>query len=673
MSGFLLSSMVSLCLGSIGTPPIGSSVADFELLDARGLTHRLEDWKDSRLVVLVFIRSDCPVAELYGASLARMSEEFRPRGVGFIGISPDGSDPEAELDRFSATHGIRFPILRDSEGSLAGRVGVSRTPEVVVLDERRSIRYRGRIDDQYAVGSRRVEARHHDLIEALDELLGGRSVSQPETEAVGCPIARVAKPATPAEVTYSREIAPIFQRRCVECHRPGQAAPFSLTTYRQAAGWAGSIAEAVEDGRMPPWHASPDHGRFSNDARLTDLEKRQIAEWADRGAPEGNPADLPPRVAFPDGWRIAKPDVVISMNREFAVPAEGVVDYQIFEVDPGFTTDRWIAAAEIRPGNRKVVHHCNVFLKAPGSLGEMDTAGELGSYCLAAMTPGSPPMILPQGMAKRIPAGWRLLFVVHYSPIGTAQVDRTSIGLVFADASKVKKEVATNVLVDPDLRIPPHAPNHRVERTRRFDEDVLLLAMFPHMHLRGKSFRYEAIYPDGREEILLDVPRYDFNWQNRYELAEPKRLPAGTTLRCVAHFDNSTGNPANPDPSALVKAGQQSWEEMFNGYYDIVLADQDLTRPEPWSRSLAISARTAFQSASMLIGLACDHRSSAGGCSGGGSAIGRFQRPRFTRRSVRETLFLACAHGSRLRKARYSSRYQGTLTTTTRRNPLRPR
>jgi hypothetical protein len=235
----------------------------------------------------------------------------------------------------------------------------------------------------------------------------------------------------------------------------------------------------------------------------------------------------------------------------------------------------------------------------------MDTAGELGSYCLAAMTPGSPPMILPQGMAKRIPAGWRLLFVVHYSPIGTAQVDRTSIGLVFLDASKVKKEVATNLLFDPDLQIPPHAPNHRVERTRRFDEDVLLLAMFPHMHLRGKSFRYEVIFPNGREEILLDVPRYDFRWQNRYELAAPRRLPAGTTLRCVAHFDNSTGNPANPDPSALVKAGKQSWEEMFNGYYDIVLADQDLTRPGPWSRSVAISARTAHQSATMLIGLAC--------------------------------------------------------------------
>ncbi|MHC5544452.1 redoxin domain-containing protein, partial [Singulisphaera rosea] len=268
----------------------------------------------------------------------------------------------------------------------------------------------------------------------------------------------------------------------------------------------------------------------------------------------------------------------MTMPRPFHVPAEGVVDYQSFEVDPGFNEDRWIHSAEIRPGNRKVVHHCNVFLKSPGGQGDADAQGELGSYCLAATTPGSPPMSLPSGMAKRIPAGWKLVFVLHYTPVGTPQDDQTSLGLVFADPKSVKKEVATNLMFDPALRIPPRAADYRVVHTRRFDDDVLLLSLFPHMHLRGKSFRYEAIAPDGGVEVLLDVPRYDFNWQNRYELTEPKRLPAGTTLRCIAHFDNSAANPSNPDPDAVVLAGKQSWEEMFNGYYDIALADQDLTR-----------------------------------------------------------------------------------------------
>ena len=596
---------VSLSLISFGMPPVGSMVESFALLDGRGEVHRLEDWQSSRLVVLVFVKADCPVSEMYGSPLAKLANDFRARGVAVVGVAPDGPEAPDELARFSASHKIPFPILRDSGGALASRVGTTRTPEVVVLDDHRAIRYRGRIDDRYAVGSRRSEARHLDLIEALEALLGGRPVGRAETEPVGCPIDRPGPLPPTAGATYSRDVAPILQRRCAECHRPGEVGPFPLQTYRQAARWAGAIADAVEGGRMPPWHADPRFGKFANDSRLTDREKRLIAGWAEDGAPEGHPDDLPPPASFPVGWRIPEPDVVVSMAGPFSVPAGGVVDYQTFEVDPGFRGDMWVRAAEIRPGNRKVVHHINVFLKAPGSRNDLDTTGELESYFLETMTPGSPPMILPEGMAKRVPAGWKLVFVVHYSPIGTTQVDRSSIGLVLADPASVRKEVATNVVFDPDLRIPAHASSHRVERSRRFDDDVLLLAMFPHMHLRGKSFRYEAIYPDGREEVLLDVPRYDFNWQNRYKLTEPKRLPAGTILRCIAHYDNSSANPVNPDPGALVLAGKQSWEEMFNGYYDIVLADQDLTRPVPWTRAIANQAHGLFPILRPLGGLAC--------------------------------------------------------------------
>jgi peroxiredoxin len=576
----LMLALFGMTVSTPEVPTIGTRIADLSLTDFSGNVHRLGDWRGHRVLAFVFLGADCPVAELHGPTLAALAQEFEPKGVTFIGVAPNRRDSPTRLIRYAETHGIRFPLLRDPDGAVAGDLGARRTPEVVVLDADRKIRYRGRVDDQYAVGSRRAAPRRRDLREALEELLAGRPVSRPDVEAVGCPIDRSTRPSESPAATYHRDIAPILERRCVGCHRPQEVGPFAMTSYLATAGWSDAIAEAVEQGRMPPWHADPRFGKFANDPRLTDTEKRLILAWARDGAPEGDPADFsPPARALHEGWRIPGPDLVVAMPRSFTVPAQGVLDYQYFEVDPGFREDRWIRAAEIQPGNRRVVHHCNVFLKAPGSLNNVDSSGDLGSYCLAATTPGAPPMTLPDGMAKRIPAGWRIVFVVHYSPIGTVQTDRTRIGLVFAEPASVRKEVATNLLLDPALCIPPHAADHRVERSRRFDADVLLLSMFPHMHLRGKSFRYEALYPDGRAEILLDVPHYDFNWQNRYELAQPKRLPAGTVLRCVAHYDNSDANPANPDPGATVRTGRQSWHEMFNGYYDIALADQDLTSP----------------------------------------------------------------------------------------------
>ncbi|HEX4608688.1 MAG TPA: hypothetical protein VH092_10830, partial [Urbifossiella sp.] len=283
-------------------------------------------------------------------------------------------------------------------------------------------------------------------------------------------------------------------------------------------------------------------------------------------------------------------------------PAEGVVEYQNFIVDPGFTEDVWVRAAEVRPGDRRVVHHCNIFLSPPGagSNDDIHQTGELGSANLIAFTPGSGPVRLPDGLAKRIPAGWRLQFNIHYTPIGTPQSDRTEVGLLFLPAEKVRKEVATRLLQDLELEIPPHAANHRVDHAWTADRDYLLLSMFAHMHLRGKSFRYTAEYPDGSTEVLLDIPAYDFNWQHRYVLEEPKRLPAGTVLRCTAVYDNSAGNPANPDPSATVRSGLQTWEEMFNGYYDIVLADQDMPAERAAAQTQRVGSQAVLLAASGL-------------------------------------------------------------------------
>jgi hypothetical protein len=399
-------------------------------------------------------------------------------------------------------------------------------------------------------------------------------------------------------VTWCRDIAPLVQRHCQICHRKGEVAPFELLTYRDALSWSATIREVIEAGRMPPWGADPAYGRFSNDPSLSLAEKKLILDWIDAGCPEGNVADLPLPASFHKGWSIGDPDRVVAMPCEFRVPASGVVEYQSFVADPDFHEDRWVVSAEIRPGNRKVVHHCNVFLQPPGSR-DIYEQGTLGSYCLAAMAQGTPPLALPQGMAKRIPAGWKLVFVMHYTPIGVEQVDRTSIGLRFADPSSVRKEVATKLMLEPKLAIPPGESNYQVEQTWRLNDAVDLLAFFPHMHLRGKSFRYDAVYPDGREEILLDVPHFNFAWQPRYELSEPKRLPAGSCLRCTAVYDNSQENPANPNPSATVHTGAQSWDEMFNGYFDVVLADQDLTSSQ--ARAGSRAGRTPVIVAYLLV------------------------------------------------------------------------
>jgi peroxiredoxin len=572
---------------------------DLELRDAQGNVHKLDEWRDRPLLALIFLGVECPLAKLYGTRLAELQRELGPRGVAFVAVDSNQHDTGEEVARFRREHRLNFPFLKDPDNRLADRLGATRTAEVFLLDASRAVRYHGRVDDQDAPGVHRLKPTRRDLAEAAEDLLAGRPVRVPQTPAPGCVIDRVRRPADTAEVSYAPHIAPILHRHCAGCHRPGQVGPFSLLTYRDAADWAGTIREVVRDRRMPPWGADPRHGLFANDPSLTDRERRLIDAWVAAGAPQGDPAEAPPPPTFASEWGIPKPDVVVSIPQPFTVPAQGVIPYQYFEVDPGFAEDKWVRAAEIRPSNRAVVHHCNVFLKPPGSA-DIGTVGMLESQCLAVAAPGTPPLRLPDGMAMRVPAGWHFIFQVHYTAGGTVQTDQTSLGLALADPRQVKREVAMRILTAPDLCIPPHAAAYRVQRSQRFDEDVLLLALFPHMHLRGKAFRYEALYPDGRAETLLEVPRYDFNWQIRYELAEPKRLPAGTTLRCTAWYDNSADNPSNPDPEATVRDGEQVWDEMFRAHFEVAPAVEGL-RGLPPGETLYRALRRVGQPGPALV------------------------------------------------------------------------
>jgi peroxiredoxin len=552
--------------------PIGQPLPAFELKDYRGRDYRLADFQAHDLLVIAFLGTECPLAKLYGPRLARLAEEYRDRGVGFVGVDANCQDSVTEIAAYARVHQIQFPILKDLGNRLADQLGAQRTPEVFVVDRQRRIRYWGRIDDQFGVGYARNEPQQADLKRTLDELLAGQDVSSPVTAAPGCFIGRIRPQQEAAEVTYSNQIVRIVQQRCLECHREGQIAPFALNEYDEVVGWAETIAEVVRDERMPPWHASAEYGRFANDRRLTDEEKELIYRWVAAGAPQGDPSLVPPPPHFTSGWDLPRqPDLIVPMaDQPQHVAAEGTVAYQYFKVDPGLVADKWIQAVEVQPGNRAVVHHILVFHEPPGGF-RSDFGGGVRGF-LAGYVPGLRSQPFPQGMAKFLPAGSQLIFQLHYTPIGTQQTDLSRIGFVFADADQVTHEVQTISAFQPNLQIPSNDDDYEVTTKTRLRRDVSLLALMPHMHLRGKSFRY-LLRPARADEwtTLLDVPRYDFNWQTNYHLAEPLDIAAGSVIKCIAHFDNSSNNLNNPDPSQTVHWGEQTWDEMLIGYFDVAV------------------------------------------------------------------------------------------------------
>ncbi|MFP5263617.1 MAG: c-type cytochrome [Blastocatellia bacterium] len=380
---------------------------------------------------------------------------------------------------------------------------------------------------------------------------------------------------TPAPVTFTKDVAPILYKSCAPCHRAGEVAPMSLITYRDARPWAKSIREKVLSGAMPPWHADPRYGDFKNDRRLSQKEISTIVAWVDGGAKEGDARDLPPAPRFAEGWQIGKPDAVLSMSEAYEVPAEGVVKYQYFFIPTNFTEDRWVQAAEVRPGNAAVVHHVIVFVVGPDAikrrLGLLNREG--GIDALVGTAPGEQPMILPDGVGKLVKAGSVLALQMHYTPNGVAQKDRTSVGLLFSK-KPVRQAMAGGAAMNRWFTIPPGVESQEVRSNYTFKEDSHILNLMPHMHLRGKDFEYRLIYPDGTSKVILSVPRYDFNWQTRYEMRDPIAAPKGSRLECVAHFDNSAKNRWNPDPTATVRWGQQTWEEMMIGFVGFTLDNQ---------------------------------------------------------------------------------------------------
>ncbi len=409
-------------------------------------------------------------------------------------------------------------------------------------------------------------------------------------------------------VTYDKDVAPILNNNCAVCHRPGEIGPMSLLSYKEVRPWAKNIKEKVASRTMPPWFADPNHGKFSNDRRLSDKEVATLVSWVDGGMKEGDAKDLPAAPNFTQGWNIGKPDAVLSMKEEYSVPADGVVDYQYFMVPTNFTEDHWIQAAEIRPGARSAVHHVIVFVQDPAGTTRPEAGVQMrpvsganerrggrggagagggrprgeggnrgggggGGWLLVGTAPGDSGVIMKERTGKLVKAGSTLMFQVHYTPNGKPVKDRTSIGLVFSKHAP-EYEVKTIGVSNGSFIIPAGEGEYRVDSAAVFTEDSVVWSMFPHMHVRGKSFDYSIVYPDGHRELVLSVPSYDFNWQGSFRFAKPIEVPKGARLECTAYFDNSKGNKFNPDPSKDVKWGDQTWEEMMIGWMDYSVKSQ---------------------------------------------------------------------------------------------------
>ena len=391
--------------------------------------------------------------------------------------------------------------------------------------------------------------------------------------------------ASAATPTFQKDVLPILQNHCQGCHRPGEVTPMSLLTYTDARPWAKAMKAAVVTEKMPPWFADPNFGHFANDRRLSPAEIATLSSWADGGAPEGDKKDAPPPKVFQDGWNI-KPDMIIEMPADFQVKATGTINYQNILVKANFPEDTWVVAAEMRPGNAKVVHHMRAIVRPPGSTwlakaipgqayeegSEAMGGAKDGTDLLGKYNPGLGAQSFDvEGAAKFVPKGSDIVFNIHYTSVGTPQTDRSKVGLVFAKTPPKKRFwMSPGNPAAFNMVIPAGDSNAEVvsEVTVGVD-DAKLVYIQPHMHLRGKDYEVRVTYPSGEKETVFKG-KWNFDWQVGYQLAKPMLLPKGTRILTIAHYDNSANNKYNPDPTKDILWGDQNWDEMQSGFFGLV-------------------------------------------------------------------------------------------------------
>jgi Ca2+-binding EF-hand superfamily protein/mono/diheme cytochrome c family protein len=556
--------------GEVG---VGRMVPDVAFMDLAGRSFRLGELARARKAVVVAMTSaTCPVSKRYLPSLAALDRELAAQEIALVLVNPFASESAAEIAAQLAAAGIASTYVHDREQAVATALGARTTTEVFLIDPARTLVYRGALDDQYGIDYNLAAPRHAYLRAAVAALLEHRVPAVQATAAPGCELdldpAEAGAGGSP--VTYHRDVARILQQSCVSCHRPGGIAPFALDDPAAVKERARTIGRVVREGTMPPWFAAPPaEGAatpWANDRALSARDKADLLAWiASTDRPAGDPAEAPVKRVYPREWSIGPPDAVIPLSRAYDIQATGFMPYQFDVVRTEFAEDKWVSAYEILPSERDVVHHVIVQVYERGAPA-VDREEGAGGYW-AVYVPGNGAHVYPEGFARRIPAGATVTFQIHYTPSGVAKKERLRLGLVFAPAPP-RYEVKTAAVAQPRLAIPPGAAHHVETRSQRVPFDMPVTSFMAHMHVRGKAFKYEVTYPDGNTETLLDIPRYDFNWQLRYDLKQPKLLPRGSTVKITAVYDNSPGNRANPDPTKLVRWGRQTVDEMMIGYLE---------------------------------------------------------------------------------------------------------
>ncbi len=549
-----------------------------------------------KATVYVFLSTQCMVSKVYAPRLNTLAKAYGKRGVALIGVFSNIQEGQAEVAAFAKSHAFAFPIVRDADASLAVRYGATMTPSAFVVNAAGQTVYQGRIDDNADSSA----VHHHDLQAAIEAVLAGKPVLHPKLAAFGCIIRRPAAAVASTQITYARDVAPILARSCETCHRAGQIGPMPLTTYTQAAAWRGDIKKWTSDRKMPPWKADPNCGDFQDARTLPPHDIATLAKWADAGAPEGDPKDLPAPPHFHDGWPLGQPDLVLQPSRPYHLEADGSDVYRCYVIPTDFTHDRYVSAVDVQPGNRSIVHHVIAFIDGSGASANLDGHEKEPGYTsfggvgfaptgsLGGWAPGITAHALPDGVATEVPAGARIVLQVHYHKDGKPETDFSRIGLYFA-----KTEVQKTLHIIPiihGLNIPA-GDSHYTVTTLGVPSpvDFHLLAVTPHMHLLGRKMALTAILPGGAKVPLISVSDWDFNWQATYFYKKPIAFPKGTRVMMTATYDNSVHNPRNPNsPPKTTTWGEQTTDEMCIAFLHYTLDREHLAvRDNPGASKVA--------------------------------------------------------------------------------------
>lgn len=576
---------------------LDTGILGVRAVDLEGRVHQLGMGAELAPVVLVFLDPGCPISQRYAPRLSELAHRAHEQHVEFFGVISDATTSASAARTYAVEYALDFPILFDSCGDLAQRLRPTHVPEAFVVQRDDVLVYRGRIDDRFeAVTKLRPTFAEHDLERAIQAAAERKPAPSARTEPVGCLFeAWGGAPPTPS---YAREVAPILNANCVECHRAGDCGPFALTRHDEAQRRAKMLAKVCAERVMPPWHAEPGFGAFRDERRLGQRQIATLAAWAEAGAPAGDARELLPPPALPTTrWRLGEPDLVVEMAAEFVVPAEGPDIYRYFVVPSALVAETAIVGVDFRPGDPSVVHHCIAYVERTGWGVRMDARDAepgfsvrgdasvkkedrpdkalFGADTVAGWAPGAQPLRMPKGLAQRLAPGGDFILEVHYHPSGKAARDRSALALYFAK-EPVEHYTQGLVIGTENIDIPPGESEYVRHVWMELPSAVDLIDVNPHMHFLGRDVDAVALLPDGDELDLIRVRGYDFRWQNTYVYREPVHLPKGTRLDVTISFDNSAANPANPStPPIRVKEGWQTTDEMCLFYFTIVPSAPD--------------------------------------------------------------------------------------------------